>query len=115
LHTFCSNNNDIHYSYLQTVGALGVSFRREQKQLVILSNSKETISRARLLSDMHMRNIRTKMNMQQRSNNEGDTRAVNVGPGGMSGSSNMAGVKEAIVPIEPELLGLAIGRGGINV
>ncbi|WP_411025093.1 hypothetical protein, partial [Salmonella sp. s54836] len=36
-------------------------------------------------------------------------------PGGMSGSSNMAGVKEAIVPIEPELLGLAIGRGGINV
>ena len=108
LHSFCSK--DVHGSFSRSIGALSVSYRRDQNLLVFLAKSQGVIQRANLLSDMHMRNLRTKMNLEQRAS-EVDRTNPSTGPA----PSYMGISREATFRVEPELLGLAIGRQGTNV
>ncbi|KAI6654257.1 Fragile X mental retardation protein 1-like protein isoform X1 [Oopsacas minuta] len=108
LHSFCSK--DVHSSFSKSIGALSVSYRRDQNLLVFLAKSQAVIQRANLLSDMHMRNLRTKMNLEQRAI-EVDRTNPSSGPA----PSYMGVSREATFRVEPELLGLAIGRQGTNV
>ena len=108
LHSFCSK--DVHGSFSRSIGALSVSYRRDQNLLVFLAKSQSVIQRANLLSDMHMRNLRTKMNLEQRAS-EVDRTNPSTGPA----PSYMGVSRETTFRVEPELLGLAIGRQGTNV
>ena len=110
LHSFCMK--DVHSSFSKSIGALSVSYRRDQNLLVFLAKSQSVIQRANLLADMHMRNLRTKMNLEQRA---GDVDRTNPPSGSGPAPSYMGASREATFRVEPELLGLAIGRQGSNV
>ncbi|KAJ3599843.1 hypothetical protein NHX12_033797 [Muraenolepis orangiensis] len=89
-------NEQAHKDFKKAVGAYCIFYCPETSQLVVMSNNESTVKRVSLLSDMHLRSIRTKLLLMSR--NQEATKHL----------------EEEFV-VRTDLMGLAIGSHGSNI
>uniref|UniRef100_A0ACB8FC33 Fragile X mental retardation syndrome- protein 1 n=1 Tax=Sphaerodactylus townsendi TaxID=933632 RepID=A0ACB8FC33_9SAUR len=56
-----------HKDFKKAVGACRIFYQAETAQLIVLSSSEATVKRVNILSDMHLRSIRTKLMLMSRN------------------------------------------------
>nr|XP_023688658.1 fragile X mental retardation syndrome-related protein 1-like isoform X3 [Paramormyrops kingsleyae] len=96
----------VHRDFRKAVGACKIFYNAEIKSLVVLSRNESTVKRVSLLSDMHLRGIRTKSLLVSR-NEEATKHLENT-------KQLVAAFQEEFV-IKEDLMGLAIGSHGSNI
>ncbi|KAK3095544.1 hypothetical protein FSP39_015938 [Pinctada imbricata] len=100
----CQEEN-AHTEFKKHCGALAVSYNSSDSTLIILSTSDPVIKRASMLADMHLRNVRQKLLLKQRTEEAAKK---------LQSTRIRSGYTEEFT-VRDDLMGLAIGTHGANI
>ncbi|XP_017655014.1 fragile X mental retardation syndrome-related protein 1 isoform X5 [Nannospalax galili] len=104
----CANEN-AHKDFKKAVGACRIFYHPETTQLMILSASEATVKRVNILSDMHLRSIRTKLMLMSR--NEEATKHLESAEAVKKARGFLEFVED-FIQVPRNLVGKVIGKNG---
>lgn len=106
LREFCSKHIDAHKEFEKSIGAILVRYNSVDHKLDVIVPNESTEKRATIVSDLHFRSLRTKLQMLQR---------VEEASKQLEMSQQRAESCMERFTVHEDLVGLAIGTGGSNI